>query len=88
MSGKRSKLVSPYHNCGRCSCRRHLSELKWESGVLVCSTGDCQDTAVVGSREAAIAKILQAVAISTEGQPDIKLLMPVIANTADDDISF
>lgn len=78
----RSKLKSPYHYCGRCSVRRHLSEMEWQAGVLVCNTGQCRDTEIVGTHEAAIAKALAKE--SKEGQPDDKLITPPDSMTSED----
>ena len=72
--GKRSKLRSPYHYCGRCGTRQHISGLEWQLGVLVCKMYNCQDTALIGSREADIRDALRTT--ERELRPDDKLIAP------------
>lgn len=75
--GKRSWHVGPYHNCARCDDKKHISELEWQRGLLLCTTGNkCLDTGndgfpLVGQREAAIASYLERQ--TNELQPDPKL---------------
>lgn len=87
--GYRSFHEGPYHYCGRCSERRHLSELEWQRGILVCRTGNCIDTGVfplIGQREDEINKAFELP--SDELQPDPKIAGPEVGNMSDDDISF
>lgn len=89
--GLRSLHGSPYHLCGRCGTRVHLSEMKWERGVLVCSTMDCQDDEgsfpLTGQREMAIEQVLNNI---TDEEPKIdeKLINPDVSDVAEDDIMF
>jgi hypothetical protein len=80
-----TQAKSPYHYCGRCGTVQPLAKLKWERGVLVCSTYRCEDTMQIGDREAIIVKKLSNV--GQEGQPDRKLTAPSEVS-ADEDIIF
>jgi|SRR5579859_935801 len=66
-TGKRSYLEEPYHFCARCGTRYHLSQLKWQRGLLICfdTKENCFDTSDVGlpltgDREMAVTRALQA----------------------------
>ncbi len=68
--------TSPYYKCSRCGTVRELSELEWQEGLLLCKTGDCFDTKVLGSRDADVVRSLEAIASQPDAQPDDKLLNP------------
>lgn len=87
--GPRSKLSGPYHLCGRCDDRTHLSEMKWQRGVLVCN--ECFDTGIFplpGQREAAVANALDDSSSSDELMPNPKLVEPQEQSASNDDIIF
>jgi len=87
--GYRSFKAGPYHYCGRCGERRHLSEMDWQRGVLCCKSSNCIDTGVnplVGQREIDIIKQFEVP--SKELEPNPKLVTPDIAVDGDDLISF
>jgi hypothetical protein len=70
----RSKLTNVYHECMRCGTRQPLSRMSWQDGKLMCKANNCVDTAVVGTRDLAVAK---AVSIDRhELHPDRKLTTP------------
>ena len=70
-----SGRVNVYGTCQRCGCYQPLSEMYWQNGILICRTYSCVDTAIIGSRDIAVAK---AIAVDRkELQPDIKLTLPV-----------
>jgi hypothetical protein len=48
-----------------------LSEMSWQYGLLVCQWSDCIDTAVIGSRDLAVARAMTV--DRKELQPDPKL---------------
>ena len=60
-----------YHICSRCNRRMPLSEMSWQYGLLVCQWSDCIDTAVIGSRDLAVARAMTV--DRKELQPDPKL---------------
>jgi hypothetical protein len=68
----RSEGEQVYHVCARCSRRMPLSEMVWQLGLLVCNWSDCIDTAVVGSRDLAVARAVMV--DRKELQPDPKLI--------------
>ena len=87
--GYRSWHSGPYHYCGRCGERRHLAEMTWQRGVLVCKSSNCIDygvDALVGEREVAIIKAFEVP--THELEPDPKLTDPGIETSGDDLISF
>lgn len=88
MASTHSQHDSPYHDCGRCGCTRHLKELTWQRGVLVCKTGGCYDTELIGHRESAIESALSAIVNQPDAMPDDKLLNPSIGTNNEDDIIF
>lgn len=66
-----------YFTCMRCGTREPLSRMKWQYGLLLCSTFDCIDKAVTGARDVAVAK---TVAINRhELEPEPKLVTPTPA---------
>lgn len=67
----RGQLEHVYHQCYRCGRRMPFSQMRWQLGLLVCSWSDCIDTAVVGSRNLAVARSVQI--DRHELQPDPKL---------------
>jgi hypothetical protein len=87
--GRRSFKDGPYHYCGRCGERFHLSQMDWQRGVLCCFPNNCYDTGVnplVGQREIAIIKQFEVP--TRELEPDPKLVDPGIVVDGDDLISF
>ena len=59
----------------RCGRRQPLAEMQWQNGLLICQVTNCVDTAIIGSRDIAVAK---AVAINRhELEPDPKITTPV-----------
>jgi hypothetical protein len=87
--GYRSWHAGPYHYCGRCGERRHLFEMEWQRGVLVCKSSDCIDygeNPLIGQREVAIIKAFEVP--TQELQPDPKLINPESETSGDDLISF
>jgi hypothetical protein len=74
---ERNILASPYHYCSRCGDRKKLSELEWQVGLLVCTTGNvCIDKRVLGQIEVETARILRQCAENPDAMPDQKLLQP------------
>lgn len=76
--GRRSFLQGPYHICSRCGSRYHISQMKWQRGLLLCfnTKENCYDTGndgypLTGQREAAIAQVFEVP--TTELMPDPKL---------------
>lgn len=87
--GYRSFHQGPYHYCGRCGERRHLAEMSWQRGVLVCKTSNCIDTGVnplIGEREVQIIKAFEVP--SRELEPNPKLTDSGIETSGDDLITF
>lgn len=90
--GRRQFHVGPYHYCARCGSRVPIAHMEWQRGLLVCNRQewDCYDTgtnALIGQREANIARVLEIP--SNELIPDPKLIQPMDSvNGADDDIIF
>jgi hypothetical protein len=60
-----------YHYCSRCGRRMPLEELEWQAAQLFCRWSDCVDTAIVGSRDLAVAR--QVAIDRKELQPDPKI---------------
>lgn len=71
----RSQRRNVYHECQRCGTRQPLSLLNWQNGILVCSTNNCHDKAIVGTRDIAVAKAVEI--WRHELEPDPKLVNPV-----------
>jgi hypothetical protein len=76
--GRRSFRVGPWHYCARCGTRRHISQMQWQRGLLLCkdTPENCFDTGndgfpLVGQREAYIASVFTNP--SQELMPDPKL---------------
>jgi hypothetical protein len=65
-----------YHTCARCGTDQPLARMKWQNGILICSTLRCIDTAIIGSRDINVAR---EIGIDRhELVPDVKLTTPVI----------
>lgn len=64
-----------YSYCMRCKTRQPLSKLVWQNGTLRCATNRCVSTALIGSRDLAVSRELQANVHELE--PDPKLTTPV-----------
>lgn len=85
--GIRSWHYGPYHYCGRCDDRTHISEMTWQRGVLLCPICvDYGEYPLIGERQVAIEKAFEVP--SRELEPDPKLTDPNINTTGDDLISF
>jgi hypothetical protein len=87
--GYRSWKAGPYHYCGRCGERRHLFEMEWQRGVLVCKSSNCIDYGInplIGQREVDIIKSFETP--THELEPDPKLAGPGTEVTGDDLITF
>lgn len=76
--GRRSFHENPWHYCARCGTRRHISQLRWQRGLLLCfdTPENCYDTGndgypLVGQREIAITSVF--LNPSEELMPDPKL---------------
>lgn len=76
--GRRSWHVGPWHYCARCGTRRHIKDMQWQRGLLLCvnTPENCYDTGndgypLVGQREAAISLVFTEP--SQELMPDPKL---------------
>ena len=67
-----------YEVCQRCGCTQPLSEMRWQNGILVCSTYRCVDTAIIGSRDINVARNIGV--YRHELEPDAKLTNPVERN--------
>lgn len=83
---RRSVHSSTWHNCPRCSKKTDLSRMVRQRGVLVCNRESCLDTSLVGERDLAVAKAIEATVSSTELQPH-----PILTEagaTSDEDIFF
>ncbi len=86
--GHRSWHVGPWHFCSRCYTKRHISELEWQRGLLLCR--ECYDTGndgypLIGQREMAIASYLSNQTM--ELMPDPKLTdINQIAGSMDEDL--
>jgi hypothetical protein len=81
--GKRSTSFNPWRYCARCGEKRHISEMDWQRGKLICFT-TCWDVKLVGDREAIIAQVIG------DGQQEFapvpKLREPDTTTTTQDDI--
>ena len=82
----RGRLQYKYHYCGRCGRRVPLEEMRWEAGVLVCKTNDCQDTMLPQERDAMMDRAVMNAQASREDQPDPKISEAPTLDT--DEISF
>lgn len=71
----RSHRQNVYHVCQRCGVRQPLSNMQWQNGILICNNNRCVDTAIVGSRDLAVAR--QVEIWRHELEPDAKLIAPV-----------
>jgi hypothetical protein len=71
----RAQRTNVYHRCQRCDTRQPFSKLKWQNGILVCTTENCVDTHIIGSRDIAVARALAV--YRHELEPDPKLVNPV-----------
>jgi len=67
----RSQLTNVYHYCSRCGFRQPLSMMRWQNGQLFCSPTDCLDTAVVGTRDLAVARELSIDRRELEADPKL-----------------
>lgn len=75
MAKRHSTLKNVYATCQRCGTDEPLAEMRWQDGMLLCHTNRCVDTAIIGSRDIAVAK---AVAINRhELEADPKLTTPI-----------
>jgi len=54
---RRSFLVGPWHYCGRCDRKTHISDMTWQRGVLLCNMF-CKDDELLGQRDVKIAQVL------------------------------
>jgi hypothetical protein len=63
-----------YGRCMRCGCRWPLDQMVWQKGKLLCTGYQCNDTAIIGSRDLNVAR--QVAIDRHEGQPDPKLTHP------------
>ena len=77
---ERSYMGSPYHYCFRCWRRKHLSELTWQCGQLLCEWDF--DTMLVGEREMIMSRVLRDG--TEELRPDRKLTEPGAGTITDD----
>lgn len=87
--GYRSFHQGPWHYCGRCGERRHISNMVWQRGVLVCPESNCVDYGIlplIGEREVAIMKAFETP--THELEPDPKLWNPDLQTSGDDLITF
>lgn len=83
---RRSVHSSTWHNCSRCSKKTDLSTMTRQRGVLVCSRESCLDERLIGERDLAVSRAIEATSNSKELQPHPVLLEAGI-NT-DEDIFF
>lgn len=83
---RRSKQVSPWHNCTLCGIKTHISDMGWQQGVFKCKRTTCWDSIVLGQRDADIARALNDGANLKEMQPAGELSEPAIS--APDEINF
>lgn len=75
MATRHSTLKNVYAVCQRCGTSEPLTEMRWQDGALLCITNRCVDTAIIGSRDLAVAK---AVALNRhELEADPKLTTPI-----------
>lgn len=75
MATRHTNRKHVYGVCQRCGTSEPLAEMRWQNGILICSTYRCIDTAIIGSRDLAVSK---AVSIDRhELQADPKLTTPV-----------
>lgn len=84
---RRSKQVSPWHNCTRCGIKTHLSEMIRQRGVLVCTRQSCKDEKLIGQRESDLSKAITRV---TSGSKELHV-HPLVTNEIaqfDEDIIF
>lgn len=54
---KRSFLRGPWHHCARCDRKTHISDMKWQRGLLLCIRY-CVDVKLLGDREVKISQVL------------------------------
>jgi hypothetical protein len=71
----RGQRAHVYYTCMRCGTRQPLSKMEWQNGLLVCTTEQCWDTAIVGSRDIAVSRAVSR--WRHELEPDAKLTNPV-----------
>lgn len=81
---ERSWMESPYHYCARCQRRKHLTEMTWQMGQLVCNEWDL-DTMVIGEREIIMMRVLTS-GPQEELRPDRKLTEPNAGNSLVDEV--
>lgn len=53
---RRSFLRGPWHYCGICDIKEHISKMQWQRGVLRCPR--CVDVHLLGERDIKIAQVL------------------------------
>lgn len=75
MAQRHTNRTYVYQVCQRCGCTQPLSEMRWQNGILVCNTYNCVDTAIIGSRDMAVARAVSQ--WRHELEPDPKLTIPV-----------
>jgi hypothetical protein len=54
---RRSFLIGPWHYCARCDRKTHISDMKWQRGLLLCERY-CVDKELLGERDVKIAAVL------------------------------
>lgn len=82
----RSQRTNVYHECQRCGTRQPLANMQWQNGILICNQNNCVDTAIVGSRDLAVAR---AVSVwRHELEPDPKLVNPVSRRNDQADVQY
>ena len=92
--GRRSFRVGPWHFCSRCGTRRHISEMVWQRGLLLCvnTPENCYDYGndgfpLPGQREMVIAAAFEQP--TQELMPDPKLTDSVeIQMSMEEDLIF
>jgi hypothetical protein len=75
MAQRHTQRKNVYEVCQRCGATQPLSEMKWQNGILICSTYNCVDKAIIGSRDIAVAKAIEV--YRHELEPDPKMTNPV-----------
>jgi hypothetical protein len=85
---ERSREVSPYHYCMKCWRRKHISELTWQQGYLVCDWDLDKPDALNGISVLGEGDMVKMRTIMNNPQlelePDRKLLQPYTGGLIED----
>ena len=71
----------PWHNCHRCGLSYRISQLQWQTGLLLCTGGPnrCFDKQTTRQRDMQISRCLAEATLYPDAQVDPKLVSPTQA---------